>query len=161
MSRIVTLSPAMMLLELQNNVFKEFFANTQARPSASLSYWPPNTKELATGISTPLVMLTHDGFVSYFYRHFELHKRNLFVTFNHQPDPINASQVAENLFPFSTPNQPITKTHHLLNRFSGPRLPASVFPMYTSIRWTLAHLNQFPRPAYIIGSIHMDSLRHH
>uniref|UniRef100_A0A0D3AY89 C2 domain-containing protein n=1 Tax=Brassica oleracea var. oleracea TaxID=109376 RepID=A0A0D3AY89_BRAOL len=126
MSRIVTLCPTMMLLELQNNVFTEFFANTQARPSASLSYWPPNTKELATGISSPPVMLTHDGSVSYFYRHFELHKRmNMFVTFNHQPDPINASQVAENLFPFSTPNQPITKTHHLLNRFSGPRLHAS------------------------------------
>ncbi|KAF2596722.1 hypothetical protein F2Q68_00012476 [Brassica cretica] len=73
MSRIVTLSPAMMLLELQNNVFKEFFANTQACPSTSLSYWPPNTKELATGISTPPVMLTHDGSVSYFYLHFELH----------------------------------------------------------------------------------------
>ncbi|KAH0893380.1 hypothetical protein HID58_055809 [Brassica napus] len=61
MSRIVTLSPSMTLLELKNNMFKEFFANTQACPSASLSYWPPNTKELVTGISTPPVMLTHDG----------------------------------------------------------------------------------------------------
>ncbi|CAF1708914.1 unnamed protein product [Brassica napus] len=110
MSRIVTLSPSMTLLELKNNMFKEFFANTQACPSASLSYWPPNTKELVTGISTPPVMLTHDGYVSYFYRHFELHKgMNLFVTFNHQSDPINTGQVAENLFPFTTPKQPITK----------------------------------------------------
>ena len=109
MSRIVTLSPSMTLVELQNNVMKEFFPNTQTRPEASLSYWPSKSKELATGISTPPVMLTHDGSVCFFYRHFELQKgMNLFVTFNHQSDPINTSQVAENLFPFSTPNQPIT-----------------------------------------------------
>lgn len=64
-SRIMTLSPTMTLLELQNNVLKEFFANTQSCPSASLSYWPPNTKDLATGISTPPVML---------------HKMDLYVT---------------------------------------------------------------------------------
>ena len=105
MSRIVTLSPTMTLLELQNNVLKEFFANTQSRPSTSLSYWPPNSKELATGISTPPVMLTHDGSICYFYRHFKIHKgMNLFVTFNHKPAPINSSQVAENLFPFTTPD---------------------------------------------------------
>ncbi|KAH0911117.1 hypothetical protein HID58_034438 [Brassica napus] len=61
MSRIVTLSPSMTLLELQNNVLKEFFPNKQTRQEASLSYWPPNSKELATGISTPLVILTHDA----------------------------------------------------------------------------------------------------
>ncbi|CAG7900920.1 unnamed protein product, partial [Brassica rapa] len=47
---------------------------------------------------------------------------NLFVTFNHQSDPVNTSQVAENLFPFTTPDQPITKPPppHLLNRYSVP-----------------------------------------
>ncbi|KAH0929385.1 hypothetical protein HID58_015112 [Brassica napus] len=110
MSRILTLSPSMTLLELQNNVLDEFFPNTQTRPEASLSYWPPNSKELATGISTPPVMLTHDGSVCFFYRHFEVQKgMNLFVTFNHQSDPVNTSQVAENLFPFTTPDQSITK----------------------------------------------------
>ncbi|CAN7126589.1 unnamed protein product, partial [Brassica rapa subsp. narinosa] len=110
MSRILTFSPSMTLLELQNNVLDEFFPNTQTRPEASLSYWPPNSKELATGISTPPVMLAHDGSVCFFYRHFEVQKgMNLFVTFNHQSDPVNTSQVAENLFPFTTPDQPITK----------------------------------------------------
>ncbi|KAH0925010.1 hypothetical protein HID58_017266 [Brassica napus] len=126
MSRILTLSPSMTLLELQNNVLDEFFPNTQTRPEASLSYWPPNSKELATGISTPPVMLTHDGSVSFFYRHFEVQKAmNLFVTFNHLSDPVHTSQVAENLFPFTTPDQPITKPPHLLNRYSGPRPPTS------------------------------------
>ncbi|KAF3604314.1 hypothetical protein F2Q69_00033052 [Brassica cretica] len=60
MSRIVALHPTMTLLELQNSVLKKFFANIEALPSASLSYWPPNTKELVTRISTPLFMLIHD-----------------------------------------------------------------------------------------------------
>ncbi|KAF3509267.1 hypothetical protein F2Q69_00007690 [Brassica cretica] len=150
-SRIVTLSSSMMLLELRNNMFKEFFANTQACPSASLSYWPPNTKELATGISTPPVMLTHDGYVSYFYRHFELHKgTNLFVTFNHQSDPINTSQVAENLFPFTTPKQPITKPPHLLNRFSGPRPPASGLSPPSTAASKIPGFSLFPDD-YLLG----------
>ncbi|CAG7888276.1 unnamed protein product [Brassica rapa] len=156
MSRILTLSPSMTLLELQNNVLDEFFPNTQTRPEASLSYWPPNSKELATGISTPPVMLTHDGSVSFFYRHFEVQKAmNLFVTFNHLSDPVHTSQVAENLFPFTTPDQPITKPPHLLNRYSGP--PS---PMYTLIRWTQAHLNQFPQPPHHTEGIHMDNPLH-
>ncbi|KAL0683939.1 hypothetical protein Bca4012_050787 [Brassica carinata] len=79
MFRIVPLSPTMTLLELQSNELKEFYPNTELPPSTSLRYWPPNTKELATGISTPPVMLTHDGYVLYFYRHFEAHMgMNLF-----------------------------------------------------------------------------------
>ena len=108
MSRIVSLAPTTTLLDMEKNVLKEYFPNIEALPSASLSYWPPNTKELATGISTPPVMLTHDGSILYFYRHFEAHKgMNLFVTFKVHPEPTNASQVADNLFPFTTPNQPI------------------------------------------------------
>ncbi|KAG2292656.1 hypothetical protein Bca52824_039325 [Brassica carinata] len=162
MSRIVTLSSSMMLLELRNNMFKEFFANTQACPSASLSYWPPNTKELATGISTPPVMLTHDGYVSYFYHPFELHKgMNLFVTFNHQSDPINTSQVAENLFPFTTPKQPITKPpisstvflvpvplHPVCPRLLPPHPKSPDFPFSLMIIYLeaalLSHLTQPP-----------------
>lgn len=53
MSRIVSLAPTTTLLDLEKNVLKEYFPNIEALPSASLSYWPPNTKELATGISTP------------------------------------------------------------------------------------------------------------
>ena len=77
MFRIVTLHPTMALLELQNSVLKKFFANIEALPSASLSYWPPNTKELVTGISTPPVMLIHHGSVLYFYGHFELSQDNI------------------------------------------------------------------------------------
>ncbi|KAL0705357.1 hypothetical protein Bca4012_071782 [Brassica carinata] len=37
--------------------------------SVALSYWPPSTIELATGIMTPPVLLTNDGAVGYFSRH--------------------------------------------------------------------------------------------
>ena len=36
----------------------------------------------------------------------------------------------------------------------------TVSPMYTLIRWTHAHLNQFPQLPHSIGSIHMDSPQH-
>ncbi|KAL0688907.1 hypothetical protein Bca4012_088584 [Brassica carinata] len=121
MSRIVTLSPSMTLVELQNNVLKEFFPNTQTRPEASLSYWPPNSKNRQRG-SQPHLSCSHT-------MHFELQKgMNLFVTFNHQSEPINTSQVAENLFPFSTPNQPITNPPPLplySTVIPVPRPPAS------------------------------------
>ncbi|KAH0882870.1 hypothetical protein HID58_058966 [Brassica napus] len=67
MSQIILVFPDMSLLELQNNVVNKFFTVTAAAPLVVLSYWPPNTKELVTGISTPPVMLIHHGFVLYFY----------------------------------------------------------------------------------------------
>ncbi|KAF8047129.1 hypothetical protein N665_3190s0001 [Sinapis alba] len=107
MSHIVPLSPTMTLQELKN-------------------YWPPNTKELVTGITTPPVMLTHDGSVLFFYRHFEAHKgMNLFVTFKTKPEPVLPSQVSENLFQFTTPNQPILKPKNLSTMFNASRDPAS------------------------------------
>ncbi|KAL0770505.1 hypothetical protein Bca101_035656 [Brassica carinata] len=77
MSQIILVFPDMSLLELQNNVVNEFFTVTAAAPPVVLSYWPPNTKELVTGISTPPVMLIHHGFVLYFYGHFELSQDNI------------------------------------------------------------------------------------
>ncbi|KAF3558308.1 hypothetical protein F2Q69_00011379 [Brassica cretica] len=50
---------------------------------------------------------------------------NLFFTFKVHPEPTNASQVANNLFPFTTPNQPIQKSHYLFNRFTSPHHPLS------------------------------------
>ena len=63
MLQIILIFPDMSLLELQNNVVNEFFTVTDAAPLLVLSYWPPNTKELVTEISTPPVMFIHHGFV--------------------------------------------------------------------------------------------------
>ncbi|KAJ4881119.1 SWIM-type domain-containing protein [Raphanus sativus] len=112
MTRIVSLRSGITLTELLTTVFKEFFDNNEVLRTASLSYWPPNSKELATGLTTPPVMLTNDGAVSYFYQHFQTNKgMNLFVTFNSQLRASQTSHVDENPLPFTTPNQPIKRTH--------------------------------------------------
>lgn len=112
MTRIVPLRNGIPLTELLSNVFREFFDNSDVIRTAVLSYWPPNSKELATGLTTPPVMLTTDGAVSYFYQHFQANKgMNLFVTFNIQPQPHPISHVDENPLSFTTPNQPLKRTH--------------------------------------------------
>ncbi|KAL0713037.1 hypothetical protein Bca4012_020015 [Brassica carinata] len=112
MTRIVPLRIGIPLTELLSNVFKEFFDNSDVIRTAVLSYWPPNTKELATGLTTPPVMLTNDGAVSYFYQHFQANKgMNLFVTFKTPNHTAPVSHVDENHLPFTTPNQPIKRPH--------------------------------------------------
>ncbi|CAF2055833.1 unnamed protein product, partial [Brassica napus] len=112
MTRIVPLRNGIPLTELLSNVFREFFDDADVFHTVVLSYWPPNSKELATGLTTPPVMLTNDEAVSYFYQHFQANKgMNLFVTFNIQPQPHPISHVDENPLSFTTPNQPIKKTH--------------------------------------------------
>lgn len=113
MTRIVPLRSGISLTELLSNVFKEFFDNADIIHTAVLSYWPPNTKELATGLPTPPIMLTKDGAVSYFYQHFQAYKGiNLFVTFNTQARTPQISRVEENPLPFTMSNQPIKRTHN-------------------------------------------------
>lgn len=76
----------MSLRKLQNNMTKEFFTFTDPPPLAQLSYWPPNTKEFATGLTTPPVILTNDGGVSFF-QHFSTNSSmNLFITFDTEGD---------------------------------------------------------------------------
>ncbi|CAH2064918.1 unnamed protein product [Thlaspi arvense] len=70
MSRIVEVRVGMSLLELKTAVVKEFFPEAVDSVEASLSYWPPNTTELATGITTPPVLVTNNRAVVFFFRHF-------------------------------------------------------------------------------------------
>ncbi|CAA7057501.1 unnamed protein product [Microthlaspi erraticum] len=57
MSRVVAIREDMSIEELRKSVLDEF-----ATPgTALLSYWPPNSTELATGITTPPVLLTNSG----------------------------------------------------------------------------------------------------
>lgn len=127
MTRIVPIRVGIPLTELLSNVFKEFFENVDIICTAVLSYWPPNTKELATGLTIPPVMLTNDRAVSFFYQHFQANKGiNLFVTFNSTRRSPQNTRVDASLLPFNTPNQPIKRT---LSPFqassSAPRHPAT------------------------------------
>ncbi|CAG7894583.1 unnamed protein product [Brassica rapa] len=108
MSRIVPVRPGMNLSELKTNVTKEFFTETEIGAPPVLSYWPPNTKELVTGVTTPPVIMTNDGALAYFFLHLEAHRTmNMFVTFETRAVTQQRSQVAENPLHFTTPNQPI------------------------------------------------------
>ncbi|CAN7030387.1 unnamed protein product [Brassica rapa subsp. trilocularis] len=106
MSRIVPVRAGMSLCELQSNVVQEFFTFTVPAPQAVLSYWSPNMKELATGLTTPPVVLINDGAVSFFFQHLAVHKTmNLFVTFNSEGVNQQDTQVGDNVYPFTTPNK--------------------------------------------------------
>ncbi|KAF3554422.1 hypothetical protein F2Q69_00011086 [Brassica cretica] len=129
MSRIVHVLPGMTLPELECNITKEFFTSTETAHLPVLSYWPPNTKEHVTGLTTPPVIMTNDGALRYFFLHLDAHLgMNLFVTFQAKAGTQPASQVDENLLPFTTPNQPIK---HDLNQFRPPSTASSKIPSFS------------------------------
>ncbi|KAL0723389.1 hypothetical protein Bca4012_037988 [Brassica carinata] len=100
MTRIVPLRNGISLTELLSNVFKEFSHKPDIIRTAVLRYWPPNSKELATGLTTPSVMLTNDGAVSYFYQHFQTNKgMNLFVTSTLNAPPLRLAVLMRILYP--------------------------------------------------------------
>ncbi|CAN7018232.1 unnamed protein product [Brassica oleracea var. botrytis] len=119
----------MTLSELESNVTKEFFTSTETASLPVLSYWPPNTKELVTGITTPPVIMTNNASLRFFFLHLDAHLgMNLFVTFQAKPVTQPASQVDENPLPFTTPNQPIK---HDLNQFRPPSTASSKIPSFS------------------------------
>ncbi|CAN7120350.1 unnamed protein product, partial [Brassica rapa subsp. narinosa] len=129
MSRIVPVRAGMTLSELESNVTNEFFTSTETAYLPILSYWPPNTKELVTGLTTPPVIMTNDGSLRFFFLHLDAHLgMNLFVTFQAKPVTQPASQVDENPLPFTTPNQPIK---HDLNQFRPPSTASSKIPSFS------------------------------
>ncbi|WZY87231.1 hypothetical protein YC2023_033615 [Brassica napus] len=65
MSRMVPFHDGITLSQLEHNIMKEFSLEGNLG-SVALSYWPPTTLELATGIRTPPVLLTNEGDVRYF-----------------------------------------------------------------------------------------------
>ncbi|CAA7045465.1 unnamed protein product [Microthlaspi erraticum] len=72
----------MSIEELKKNVLGEFFGGGGCGMTFDLSCWSPNTNELATEITTPLVMVTSVASISYFCKHYSVkHTMNLFATF--------------------------------------------------------------------------------
>ncbi|CAH2065286.1 unnamed protein product [Thlaspi arvense] len=61
MSRVLQIEEGMTVAELKKKVIEEFFGGSSAGISVSLSYWPPNTTELATGITTLPVLVEDIG----------------------------------------------------------------------------------------------------
>ncbi|KAH0857697.1 hypothetical protein HID58_085958 [Brassica napus] len=80
--------------ELQVSVLTEF-GKEEKLWKPVLSYWPPSSLELATGIRTPPVQLTSDGAIKYFVQHFRVKgAMNLFVRFEQK---LTTCDVSENV----------------------------------------------------------------
>ncbi|CAF2141787.1 unnamed protein product [Brassica rapa] len=60
MGRTVQMYEGIGVKELEGNVLREFRVY-EARHRVSLSYWPPTSFKLATGIRTPPVLITNSG----------------------------------------------------------------------------------------------------
>ena len=66
MARMVSVEEGISIKELERRVLVEFRAR-ELEYGVALSYWPPGSLELATGIKTPHVLLTNDGSLRYFF----------------------------------------------------------------------------------------------
>ncbi|KAJ4894580.1 DBD_Tnp_Mut domain-containing protein [Raphanus sativus] len=83
MARMVTVGEEISIRELERRVLREFNV-VDLESCASLSYWPPDSLELATWIKTLHVVLTSDGALKYFFTHLKVRgSMNLFATLEH------------------------------------------------------------------------------
>lgn len=81
MARVVSVYEGIGVKELEGRVLREFHVDESAW-MVMLSYWPPSSFELATGIKTPPVLITNDVSLRYFFKHFVVKGvMNLYATF--------------------------------------------------------------------------------
>lgn len=91
MGRLVPVSDGITVKELGGSVLREF-GKDETCWVAILSYWPPSSMELATGIRTPPVQLTSDGAIKYFVQHLRVKGcMNLFVRFEQKISAVDSS----------------------------------------------------------------------
>ncbi|KAH0893118.1 hypothetical protein HID58_055547 [Brassica napus] len=99
MARMIPVHEALTIKEIEGQVFAEF-KKSETSFNVALSYWPPDSKDLATGIKTPPVLLTSDGVLRYFFSHMKVTGTlNLFATF----DSLGYATAAADLDGFETP----------------------------------------------------------
>ncbi|KAF2582212.1 hypothetical protein F2Q68_00005152 [Brassica cretica] len=99
MARMIPVHEALTIKEIEGQVFAEF-KKSETSFNVALSYWPPDSKDLVTGIKTPPVLLTSDGALRYFFSHMKVTGTlNLFATF----DSLGYATAAADLDGFETP----------------------------------------------------------
>ncbi|CAH2046394.1 unnamed protein product [Thlaspi arvense] len=127
MSRVVQLSEHMGLIELKESVLREFYGEGVVAISPSLSYWPLNNMELATGKTTPPVLVTNTGAISFFFKHLRAERRmNMFVSFSSDAgsDGLRADLSKDN--DYITPAQP-KKRQNIFQNQNEPTRSGSGF----------------------------------
>ncbi|KAH0910743.1 hypothetical protein HID58_034064 [Brassica napus] len=91
-------------VDLERNVLREFVVD-EARFGVALSYWPPTSLEIATGIRTPPVLITNDGTVKYFCKHLKVTGgMNLFAQFKEKPKIVDSDVVDDTDMGFVSPD---------------------------------------------------------
>ncbi|RIA05146.1 hypothetical protein BRARA_K00569 [Brassica rapa] len=103
MGRMVEIYDGIGCKELAGNVLREFKLDEE-RYGVTLSYWPPTSFELATGIRTPPVMITNHGAVKYFCDHQKVKGgMNLFAKFELKTDSVDTEVVDDSGMAFVSP----------------------------------------------------------
>ncbi|KAL0806798.1 hypothetical protein Bca101_099290 [Brassica carinata] len=103
MGRMVEIYEGIGCKELEGNVLREFKLDEE-RYRVSLSYWPPTSFELATGIRTPPVLITNHGAVKYFCEHQKVKGgMNLFAKFELKTDCVDTEVVDDSGMAFVSP----------------------------------------------------------
>ena len=104
MGRMVPVYEGIGCVDLERNVMREFVVD-EARYGVLLSYWPPTSLELATGIRTPPVLITNDGTVKYFCKHLKVTgAMNLFAQFKEKPKIVDSDVVDDTDMGFVSPD---------------------------------------------------------
>ncbi|CAN6851057.1 unnamed protein product [Brassica oleracea] len=103
MGRMVEIHEGMGFKELEDNVLREFRLD-EGCSRVSLSYWPPTSFELATGIRTPPILITSDGALKYFCQHMKVKGgMNLFARFDAKPKDVDTEVVDDTGMCFVSP----------------------------------------------------------
>ncbi|KAG5375032.1 hypothetical protein IGI04_039628, partial [Brassica rapa subsp. trilocularis] len=103
MGRMVAVYEGIGFQELKRNVLREF-RKDEAQFGVTLSYWPPTSMELATGIRTPPVLVTSDGGVKYFCQHLKVKgAMNLFARFEALKKVVDTDVVDDSCMGFVSP----------------------------------------------------------
>ncbi|WZZ08055.1 hypothetical protein YC2023_093976 [Brassica napus] len=103
MGRMVEIHPGLGFKELEDNVLREFRLD-EGHFRVSLSYWPPSSFELATGIRTPPVLITSDCSLKYFCQHMKVKGgMNLFARFDAKPKDVDTEVVDDSGMCFVSP----------------------------------------------------------
>ncbi|CAH2035622.1 unnamed protein product [Thlaspi arvense] len=157
-SRVVQMSEHMDLVELKERVLREFYGEGVVAVSPSLSYWPLNSMELATGKTTPPVLVTNTGAISFFFKHLCADRRmNMLVSFSSEADYITPAQPKKRRNVFQTLNEP-TRSGSGFEEFGsyGSSVGSKNLPVYCKDEDILSHVQE-AEAKWAEGSIRKQS----
>ncbi|KAL0741726.1 hypothetical protein Bca4012_083239 [Brassica carinata] len=105
MGRMVQMYEGIGCKELEGNVLREFKLD-EGRYRVALSYWPPTSSEIATGIRTPPVLITNEVALKYFCQHQKVKGgMNLFAKIESRKESVDVEVVDDSGLGFVSPKE--------------------------------------------------------